>query len=275
MSCKISLAGDLGSGKSTVAKILLENNKNMEYYSTGALMRDIAASHGLTIEGLNIYMETHPEIDHEIDDGLKKLSSDERELIIDSRMAWHFVEDTFKIYLSCDAQVCAARILSANRSEENFENFDEALRSITGRRASEKKRYFEQYGVDIKDMSNYNFVLDTTSLAPELVAFYIEDAYSQWKENHSYRACLVSPTRLLYPSEEVDMETAARLSDSLDDGIDIDEIRVFEDDGAFYIAGGTNSALAYALCDNPLVPVRLVKEKISKDIEFVKMANSL
>ena len=38
---KISLAGDLGSGKSTVAKILIEA-LGAEYYSTGSLVRQIA-----------------------------------------------------------------------------------------------------------------------------------------------------------------------------------------------------------------------------------------
>ena len=40
-SKKISLAGDLGSGKSTVSKILIES-LNAEYYSTGAIVRSVA-----------------------------------------------------------------------------------------------------------------------------------------------------------------------------------------------------------------------------------------
>jgi cytidylate kinase len=73
MNEKISLAGDLGSGKSTVSKILIER-LGAEYYATGVLVREIAERHGMTIGELNIYMETHPEIDHEIDDGLKALA---------------------------------------------------------------------------------------------------------------------------------------------------------------------------------------------------------
>ena len=106
---KISLAGDLGSGKSTVAKILLAE-LGAEYYSTGSIVRSIAERMGMEIGELNVYMETHPEIDTEIDDGLVALASDPRALIIDSRMAWHFTAGTFKIYLSTDIEVASARI---------------------------------------------------------------------------------------------------------------------------------------------------------------------
>ena len=69
MQDKISLAGDLGSGKSTVSKILIEE-LGATYYSTGAIVRDIAEKRGMSVVELNTYMETHPEIDHEIDDGI-------------------------------------------------------------------------------------------------------------------------------------------------------------------------------------------------------------
>lgn len=275
MSYKISLAGDLGSGKSTVAAMLMEKYPNLSYYSTGALMREIAKKHGFTIEELNVYMETHPEIDREIDDGLCRLSDDERDLIIDSRMAWHFVKNTFKVYLSCDMETSAARILAAKRDEEPFASFNDALEGIKGRRASEKKRYEEQYGVDIKDMSNYDLVLDTTYIKPEEVVEYLSEALEAWKQNKSYKGCFICPERLMYDSDEVDMETAARLSDKLEEVGVCDEITLSEDNGSFYIEAGTNSALAYSLCSYPLVPARLIKKNPDLSREYVKMKNSL
>ena len=99
MKEKISLAGDLGSGKSTVSDILIAR-LGAKYYSTGAIVRSIAEKYGMSVGELNVYMETHPEIDHEIDDGLKALGELDEFLIIDSRMAWHFTKGTFPIYLS-------------------------------------------------------------------------------------------------------------------------------------------------------------------------------
>ena len=61
-SVKISLAGDLGSGKSTVGAILAEK-LHAAVYSTGTIQRKIAEEMGMTTLQLNQYMETHPEID--------------------------------------------------------------------------------------------------------------------------------------------------------------------------------------------------------------------
>ena len=163
---KISLAGDLGSGKSTVANILLDA-LGAEYYSTGGMVRAIAERMNMTIGELNVYMETHPEIDKEIDDGLVALKDDPRSLIVDSRMAWHFTKGTFKVYLSTDIEVAAARIMCAKRLGEESSTLEEAIFSTKQRRLSETKRYSEKYGVDITDLSNYSLVVDTTYATPE------------------------------------------------------------------------------------------------------------
>ena len=169
MKDKISLAGDLGSGKSTVSSILI-SALGAEYYSTGAIVRSIAAARGMTVTELNIYMETHPEIDNEIDDGIAALSELDKLMIIDSRMAWHFTKGTFKVYLSCDIETSALRIMNANRAEEHSATLAETIDCTRSRRESEKKRYKEQYGVDIKDLSNYSLIVDTTAATPEEVA---------------------------------------------------------------------------------------------------------
>ena len=165
MMDKISLAGDLGSGKSTVADILI-SRLDAEYYSTGAIVRSIAAQRGMTVTELNKYMETHPEIDHEIDAGIAALSEVDKALIIDSRMAWHFTKGTFKVYLSCDIETSALRIMHAKREGECSSSLEEQIKCTRERRESEKKRYLEQYGVNIKDLSNYSLIVDTTSATP-------------------------------------------------------------------------------------------------------------
>ena len=178
---KISLAGDLGSGKSTVADILIKQ-LGAEYYCTGAIVRSIAAERGMTVGELNTYMETHPEIDHEIDAGIAALSDDPRMLIIDSRMAWHFTKGTFKVYLSCDSETSALRIMNAKRCGESTSTLEEMIECTKSRRESEKKRYMEQYGVDIKDLRNYSLIVDTSVATPEQVAQCIVTAFRRcWR----------------------------------------------------------------------------------------------
>ena len=178
MAVKISLAGDLGSGKSTVGKLLAEKF-GAQMYSTGTIQRELAAKMNMTTLELNKYSETHPEVDDMIDDGLRALNEKDVSVVIDSRMAWHFVPSSFSVYMSADPAVAAARIMNAGRESEPFESLDEAVRSIAERRQSEQARYMHLYGVDIKDLKNYDFVIDTSDISPETVAGRIAEAYQK------------------------------------------------------------------------------------------------
>lgn len=270
---KISLAGDLGSGKSTVAKILIEA-LGAEYYSTGGMVRAIAERMGMSIGELNKYMETHPEIDKEIDDGLVNLADDERALIIDSRMAWHFTKGTFKVYLSTDVETASIRIMNAGRSCEQSKTLEETIESTKARRASECKRYMEKYGVDITDLSNYSLVVDTTYTTPEEIAGVILSSFEKWCEDKSYKACFMAPERLNYIDDGHDHDRLTEYSTALDSGEAIPEVTVYEQDGEFYIDEGIESALAYAFNLYSYIPTRLVKSDMG-DRKYVKMKNSI
>lgn len=270
---KISLAGDLGSGKSTVARILIDR-LGAEYYSTGNIVRGIAESMNMTVGELNTYMETHPEIDNMIDDGLVKLSEDERMLVIDSRMAWHFTRGTFRIYLSTDIETSAVRIMCANRKGEHNATLEETVIATRARRVSEQKRYMEQYGVDINDLSNYSLVVDTTTATPDEVAEIIISSFERWKTERELQICYLSPERLNYIDDEQDAERISELSAALDMGQAIPPVTVFESDGEFYVESGIESALAHAFNFDTFVPAVLVKGKIG-DRKYVKMCNSL
>lgn len=269
---KISLAGDLGSGKSTVSAILTAELP-AEYYATGRIVRDIAERRGMTVVELNEYMETHPEIDHEIDAGLVALSELDKSLVIDSRMAWHFTKNTFKVYLSTDTQTSALRIMSANRSGEHAASLEETVRQTRARRESEKKRYFEQYGVHIKDLSNYSLVVDTTYATPREVADCILGGLREWQNNPEYRRLYISPERVNYPTVAPNEERLAELISKIEAG-ELPLVSLAECDGEFYLTEGPEEALAYSLTDKRYIPARLVSCERPTG-EFVKMKNSL
>lgn len=272
---KISLAGDLGSGKSTVAKILIAR-LGADYYSTGAIVRDIAEKRGMTVLALNEYMETHREIDGEIDDGLRRLGDDPRALIIDSRMAWHFTKGTFKVYLSTDAETSALRIMSDHRVGEHAATLEQTIAETASRRASEKKRYLELYGVDIKALSNYDFVIDTTHATPERIAEEILTAYEKARAGEDFAPVMLSPERLYYEDMPPDEARLSALTDRLSAGETLPPLPVWEEDGDFRLVGGSEEALAYVLSMRELLPARLMPPPAdARDRQYVRMKNSL
>ncbi|MBQ2718465.1 MAG: AAA family ATPase [Clostridia bacterium] len=256
MSFKISLAGDLGSGKSTVSRLLIEAT-GAEYYSTGKICRAAAAEHGMTIDEFNKYMETHPEVDKQIDDGLAALSADSRSLIIDSRMAFHFVRPTFRVYLTTDARTSAERIRADRREGESFATIEETARRVAARRESENLRYFEKYGVHIMDMQNYDLILDTTAIPPARVAELILSSLALWQEDGSRRFCYLDYRRFMSADapSAVGMTAKARAL-SLGDTLPLPT--VWERGGAYYLAGGTDTVLAHRIAGRDIVPCRLL-----------------
>jgi cytidylate kinase len=135
---------------------------------------------GLSTFELNKYAETHPEIDERIDGELRALSDYGGDIVIDSRMAWHFVKNTFKVYLAADETIAAKRVISDKRGPcENYIDVEQAKARLKERRESETLRYSEKYGVDCLDLTNYDLVVDTTQLLPEDIAELIMEAYAR------------------------------------------------------------------------------------------------
>lgn len=180
---KITITGDLGSGKSVVSK-LLQAKLGYEVYSTGKVQREIAARKGMTTLELNQYAHTHPEIDEEIDSAFAGLSHRPEGLIVDSRLAWFFMPNSFKIYMRVPVEVAAARIMGdPTRKGESYATIDQAIADITARKRSENERFLIKYNCDCGNMANFDYIAETADHTPEAVAEGILQAFNTWKRN--------------------------------------------------------------------------------------------
>lgn len=179
----ITLAGDLASGKGTVS-VLLKEELNYEIYRNGDYVRKLAKEKGLNITSYNEYLKDHPEIDQEIEKSAAKYAENHDELIVDARLGWYAIPDSFKIYMTVDINVAAQRAFEdAKRKEtEAFASVEEQKEDIIRRYKLENERFFNLYGVRKEDMSNYDLVVDTTSLTPEQVKDKIISEYKKWLE---------------------------------------------------------------------------------------------
>lgn len=126
-------------------------------------MREMAAERGMSILELSRTAESGDSIDREIDARTVRLGEDGDDFVIDARLGWHFIPQSFKVFLEVDPSVAAARVYSARRSSEQ-ENVDlaETTRAIESRTESEARRYRDYYGLDYADHAHYDLVVDTS-----------------------------------------------------------------------------------------------------------------
>lgn len=178
MKNKIAITGDLGSGKSSVCKILHEK-LNFRIVSVGSIQRELAANHNMSITEFNRYMETHPEIDIACDNKVSEWGRSDEGLIFDSRLAWHFVPHALKVYLKVDILIAAQRIFGdRERKNEEQSDIDAVQSKISERRQSEILRFKSQYRVDLESFDNYDVVIDTGNLSIEETADIILEVYA-------------------------------------------------------------------------------------------------
>lgn len=168
----ISLTGRLGSGKSTVAK-LIAAKYGYEIHSTGTALRKIAADLNMTALEFNRLMTSDPKYDYMIDEETKRISIDRAEdkIIYDSRMAWNFAVKSFKVYLYVDTLVSAKRIMADpdRGAVESYSSVEDAVNQIEARMMEENKRYKQIYNVDHLDLNNFDLVIDTENHLPDEV----------------------------------------------------------------------------------------------------------
>src|ERR1043166_4257355 len=97
----ITLAGSPGSGKSSTARAVAAA-LGFQHFSSGDIFRQLAADRGESIEGMNISAEAQRDIDLQVDRLLQEKYLGEDKLVIDSRMAWHWMPASFKVFLMLD-----------------------------------------------------------------------------------------------------------------------------------------------------------------------------
>ncbi len=193
----LTVSGLIGSGKTSVCR-KIEALTGWRVVSAGTILRKMAEESGLSVIEFNERAKTDASIDKKIDDSLRALNASEEPLIVDSRLAWHFIPGGYKIHLVVDKDIAAQRVFSARRSDEHYATPEQAYAANAQRQTLENERFKHYYGVDCELWGNYDFVLDTGTLQPEELAEYALKAHAREARGPE---CHVDPRRIRVPEK--------------------------------------------------------------------------
>jgi predicted cytidylate kinase len=179
----ITITGKSGSGVSTATGKLAEA---LEYrkFSAGGLFRNLAQQYDMSVEKLNEYAKSNRVIDQEIDTLIRRLGKG-NEIVLDSRLGFYWIHDSFKVYLTADRDIAASRIyedvISGRRKGEQAVSIIEVTTSIQEQSESTRARYFRDYGIDIGNTSAFDLIVATDHKTPDEVVALIRKHYKKWQ----------------------------------------------------------------------------------------------
>lgn len=168
---KITISGNAGSGKSTIAKLLAEK-LHFTHESTGDFFRQLAQERNLTLMQLTKESEKSPDIDKAVDAMSAEFGKTHDDFVMDSRLAFHFIPDSIKIFLDVHPSTAAERIFKdpqQSRAVEKNTTLEQVQEDIQKRKESEIKRYKELYNLDHTDPEHFDLLIDTTEETPEKI----------------------------------------------------------------------------------------------------------
>lgn len=242
----ITITGNLGSGKSSAGKILKE--QGYEIVSTGNIFRQLAMEKGLSVEEFNKQVNEAAakgdrSVDKLIDDTTTKIGKEKDHIIFDSRLAWNFVPDSFKVFVITDIDEAARRVFhdSQRANSESYASQEDCKLALIHRQQMETVRYKEIYHIDYYDMSNYNLVIESTNASPSEVANEILHQLSCYEKEEFEKTMILNPASI-YPTPETTM-----------DG----KVVVNEVNGVWFIKSGLSALMKAMQEDVHFIPVSI------------------
>jgi cytidylate kinase len=163
----ITVSGPPGSGTTTAAKRVAEV-LGLDMLPGGEVFRALAREHAMSLGEFGAYASAQPAVDVELDRRLAARAH-EGDVVIESRLAGWILHneglDGVAVWVTTDDDVRASRVAA----REGI-SVDQALAENAEREKVEHDRYLALYGIDLRDTSIYDLVLDSGRLGPEQVA---------------------------------------------------------------------------------------------------------
>lgn len=188
----ITLTGKPGSGKSSTADRVAEL-LGYARFSSGETVRNNIKKQKITLSTYNKRAEINPELDNIIDEELRALR-EQNDIVIDSRLGFYWIPESFKVFLDLSGDVAIARIfkdanLNTLRSGagEGGTSMDDVIDQVNERMNSERSRFKKLYGINPYSIEHFDLVIDTSQHSPQTVALTIFDTYQKWLTSTSWK----------------------------------------------------------------------------------------
>ena len=179
----ISIAGDLGSGKSSARKLLAEK-LGCSHLGVGDMFRKMAAEKGLSIHEMNEIVIKNPHMDREMDERVARIANEKGSIVVDGHVLWHFLPQSLKVFLEVDIDEAARRLFEERRSsEKENKTLEDTKQGLINRAIHEEKRYASVYNLEYRNLDNFDVIINTTNLSPsEVVNKILEEVEKRKKD---------------------------------------------------------------------------------------------
>ncbi len=296
----ITISGEPVSGKSTVVKHIKSKYEEMGYnvhiISVGHTFRELVKK-----EYLKMYpdrgdanlgdIQTDPSfatqrnmIDQMVDSEVAKrgneINSVERPndvYIIDSRLAWSNVPESYAIRLIVNEKIAGDRVFKdrTRGKEDQYGSLEEAITKTRERKLAEISRYKKRYGVDLTNPDNYDLIVDTSYSISDELADIIIKGEEKYRSGEYYPKYWKSPA-LFLPSQKIgETLSTSPIGSNIEDIIESinkkgynpnGEVEAVEQNGVSVLRDGHHRAIAALGAGKTLMPYFVEH----KDDEFAK-----
>ena len=292
----ITISGEPVSGKSTVVKMLKEKYEKMGYkvhlIITGQVFRDRVKKEYLKmypdrtetnladIQADETFATKRAELDGAIDGWIaelgKEINSEERSndvYIIDSRLAWHNIPDSYAVRLTVNENIAGKRVFAdkTRGKEDAYNSVEEATEKTRQRKLGEIERYKQRYGVDLADSENYDLIVDTSFSNTEELAQIIIDGEKSYRDGGYYPKMWASPACFIGTQSDRQTDSESGMSGLRPDALAklmekegynpiLGEIEILENHGEKFVKEGHHRCMAILAMGKTLTPYYVIKE---------------
>jgi len=125
----------------------------------------------MSLEEFGQIAKCNEKIDREIDEMQKQIALEKDNILIEGRLSGFLVDANLRIWLKAPLEIRARRISKRENKPEAL-----AMEETSLREECERERYLKYYDIDIKDLSVYDLIIDSSKWNPEEISEIVQKA---------------------------------------------------------------------------------------------------